>query len=148
VESTYSNSFILKVLAVGCVLLAGAFASGADLSGTWKCDDSGTYQIREIQKGNVAELFWYGKGNGWQNVFHGTCNSTDTSSDFVGRWADVPPFGHHNEGTITVRAQGGDRLIMVGNPSNFLGRTWTLLGHSSNKPGNLQNDNVGKSGEP
>jgi hypothetical protein len=126
-KNTYSNPLVLKMLVVGCVLLAkaGALASGANLTGTWRCDDGGIYQIRETQNGNVAELFWYGRGNGWQNVFHGICQSPDISGDFSGHWADVPPFGNNNEGTITVRVQGGDRLIMLGNPGNFLGRTWT-----------------------
>jgi hypothetical protein len=127
-KDTGSNSKIVMLLLAVYALLAPArtFAGGfEDLTGIWKCDDGGTYQMRMTIREDVSELFWYGKGEGWQNVFHGINNSPWESRDFVGRWADVPPFGAgQNQGTITVRVQGS-RLIIVGDPNNFRGRTWS-----------------------
>jgi hypothetical protein len=57
-----------------------------NLTGKWRCDDEGTYYIRQI--GN--EVWWVGRspdrGKQWDNVLHGEIKGRR----IVGKWADVP----------------------------------------------------------
>jgi hypothetical protein len=117
----------LSLLLLGCALLASAPASSAalDLTGNWKCDDGGIYEMRMIVRGNLWELFWYGKGDGWQNVFHGINKSPSSSNDFVGRWASLSPAGPQNFGIIAVHVEADNKLTLTGDPRNFAGRVWT-----------------------
>jgi hypothetical protein len=71
------------------------------LTGTWLCDDGGTYYLRRI--GN--RVMWFGEGGsgGFANVFDGSVTGTTLSGD----WVDVPKFagGANSQGTLSLNVQ-------------------------------------------
>jgi len=104
----------------GLAATAAAAAVNTDLTGRWRCNDGGTYSIRQI--GN--QLWWSGTsadGRSWSNVFHGTINGSIVS----GSWADVPPGQTRNSGDMTLRVVNPNLLRMEGPPSAFGGTEWT-----------------------
>ncbi|HBH86371.1 MAG TPA: hypothetical protein DDY17_02060 [Syntrophaceae bacterium] len=76
--------FMLMVIFILGIAAADAWAQ--NLTGTWSCNDGGTYYLH--QRGN--ELWWLGesrdKGATWTNVFQGQIAGTQIK----GNWADVP----------------------------------------------------------
>jgi hypothetical protein len=90
------------VAVAALVALAGfcpsARADDANLTGTWVCDDEGTYYLRQV--GNT--VWWLGKskdgGKSWTNVFRGTIKD----NRIVGDWADVPQGESDGAGTLTL----------------------------------------------
>ena len=85
------------------ILLLGAaqLAAAADLTGTWQCDDGGTYYLRQAG----SELHWYGEtattAPRWSNVFDGRISG----SRIKGRWYDP------REGTWSVIGEYTNRGI-------------------------------------
>lgn len=90
------------------------------LTGVWRANDGGTYQIQ--RDGN--RVWWYGRGpkNGqdWQNVFSGTISGNQVT----GEWADLPPGGARHSGTITLQVQRG-QLTKVSETGGFSGSVWS-----------------------
>src|SRR5438045_4748532 len=82
----------------GGVTLAASPGPNFDLTGIWKCSDGGTYYIRQV--GN--EVWWYGKGGNFGNVFHGQFNvwKDEPITGFQGHWADVPTGSTNGSGAI------------------------------------------------
>jgi hypothetical protein len=126
-----------------CVLLAGVVitvsatkaqtrtrtvprAAFQQLTGVWKANDGGTYQIR--QEG--TKVWWYGRspnnGRDWQNVFYGTV----TNNQLAGEWADLPPGGAQSGGSLQLQIDGG-RLTKVLETGGFGGSEWTLAGEAT-----------------
>lgn len=70
----------------------------ADFTGTWMCDDGGTYYLRHV--GN--RIVWFGENAArrFANVFDGTLSGTTLR----GSWADVPKFpgGAASSGTLAL----------------------------------------------
>ena len=68
------------------------------VSGEWRSNDGGTYQIRR----NGDDIFWFadGPGESWQNVFAGKVDG----NTITGQWADV--VGARNFGTLTLNIIG------------------------------------------
>ena len=93
------------VILTAVTLLALAFscrpaaAGETNLTGTWACDDGGTYYLRQVGD----RVWWLGKsgndGQDWTNVLHGTIRGREV----VGDWADVPQGGAANSGQLTLR---------------------------------------------
>lgn len=125
--------------ASGCSPIDFRGPSGApvDLTGVWRSNDLGTYDIRQVG----SCVYWLGMsqytdeepGGSWTNVFSGALRSDFT---IVGRWADVPfsadCIGCLNDGTITLRigfVQSGDverptlELVRASTP---FGSAWVL----------------------
>jgi hypothetical protein len=100
------------------------------LTGVWKCNDGGTYYIRQV--GN--DIVWFGEhpGSGWSNVFNGQRNGDRVS----GRWMDVPKGVAHGSGTLEFTITSNPLLNSLGNQAaetilemaratgGFGGRTW------------------------
>lgn len=63
-----------------------------DLTGTWLCDDGGTYYVRQTGE----EVHWYGEhpNASFANVFSGTIKIEEHATTVSGRWFDV----HKGEG--------------------------------------------------
>ncbi len=108
--------FFLMVLAV-----VPASAGGFDLTGSWRCDDGGTYYVR--QAGN--EIWWYGEsgdgGRSWSNVFYGYIQG----NRIVGKWADVPHGQNQGLGEMTMEIQAINRLKAMRKTGGFGGSEWT-----------------------
>jgi hypothetical protein len=97
----------------------------ADLTGTWYCDDGGTYYLRQLG----GKLFWYGERSaaspGWANVLVGTVRGQDVS----GHWVDVPKGRTGNKGEIRLRVSaGGNGLEATSKTGGFGGSHWTRAG--------------------
>jgi hypothetical protein len=91
-----------------------------NLTGRWRCDDGGTYFIRQI--GN--ELWWYGQsadgGRRWSNVFKGKIRGNEVN----GRWADIPRGRAQNNGQISLRVVGSRKLRAIKKTGGFGGNEW------------------------
>jgi hypothetical protein len=110
----------------------GTFAQ-EDLTGTWGCNDGGTYFIRQI--GNT--VWWYGEGApsqsvsqssntnpAWANVAYGTI----TGDNIVLFWADVPMGSDLNSGSLALKYSyngGTDTLSKQFDIGGFGGSQWT-----------------------
>ncbi len=90
-----------------------------NLSGVYKCNDGGTYYVR--QNGN--NLWWYGESGdkvGWTNIFKGTIRGNDIN----GTWIDVPKGNNQGGGLMTLRASNG-KFISTYKTGGFSGSEWT-----------------------
>ncbi len=119
------------MIALGCVAVLAnhSLATPQDeinLTGTWTCDDEGTYYVRQIGK----TVWWIGMspddGKTWTNTFKGVIKK----GEIVGDWADVPRGENMGSGSMTLsfRVQDGkvvelrrERLVGDG----FGGARWT-----------------------
>ena len=105
--------------------LVSVFASSAfaDLTGKWKCNDGGTYYVRQINN----SVFWYGElsatSPGWSNV----ANGTYSNGKLTVRWADVPKGAAKGYGTLVLNVDRVERTMQYasGTGSGFGGRAWT-----------------------
>jgi hypothetical protein len=80
-------SSVLPVLIVYGLASTGKYVDAApDLNGVFRCNDGGTYYVRQI--GN--EVWWFGpssdEGASFTNVYKGTISG----DAIIGTWADVP----------------------------------------------------------
>ncbi|MDN0075071.1 hypothetical protein QU481_09210 [Crenobacter sp. SG2303] len=93
-----------------------------NLTGQWRCNDGGTYYIRQVD----LEIWWYGRsangGQGFSNVFHGFIQK---SGRIEGRWADVPMGRMQNSGKLVLQIGGSRILNAVSNTGGFGGGEWT-----------------------
>lgn len=99
--------------------LTSTFTSARNLSGVYKCNDGGTYYVR--QNGN--NLWWYGESGdkvGWTNIFKGTIRG----NDIHGTWIDVPKGNNQGGGLMTLRASNG-KFISTYKTGGFSGSEWT-----------------------
>jgi hypothetical protein len=88
-------------------------------TGIWKGDDGATYYVRYVG----SEIWWFGRGNGFGNVFHGNLvPSTNGPRRIVGKWADVPFGNSRNAGNLTLTVASDTRFIVEGEPGNFAAR--------------------------
>ncbi len=105
----------------------------ADLTGTWKADDGGTYYLREMN----GMVHWYGEESSrnprWANVFHGKIRRGRIS----GMWMDVPKGRTMGNGQLELRIRdNGNELIAVRKTGGFGGSRWTRLdqGRADERP--------------
>ena len=88
-----------------------------DLTGQWRCNDGGTYYVRQVG----PEVWWYGRsadgGRSFSNVFHGRIQGDGHA--IAGRWADVPMGRTLNSGQLTWRITGPSRLNAVSQTGGF-----------------------------
>src|SRR5258708_354148 len=103
------------------LLLVSVTATARSLTGVWRCDDGGTYWVR--QTGD--EVFWYGRsgdqGASWTNVFHGSINGDNMS----GKWADVPNGAERQAGELDLSVESGNRFAATRKTGNFRGSVWS-----------------------
>ncbi len=96
-------------------------AVSADLTGRWRCNDGGTYYLRQV--GN--QLWWYGQsgdgGNSWSNVLSGQIEGGQVS----GRWADVPHGRIMGSGEMTLQIVAPNLLRAINRTGGFGGSEWT-----------------------
>jgi hypothetical protein len=92
-----------------------------NLTGRWRCNDGGTYFIRQAG----SELWWYGQsGDGgatWSNVYHGRMQG----NKIIGQWADVPHGKLQNAGEMSLEVLGSRRLKAIRRTGGFGGSEWS-----------------------
>lgn len=117
-----------------------ALAPAQDLTGIWRSDSGGTYQITH----RGYEVWWYGRspdgGRTWQNVFRGERISPEIVK---GVWSDLPPGATRNGGTLSLRLDGGNRsFAAVESTGGFKDTGWVRTNEISpavpNRPRELQ----------
>uniref|UniRef100_UPI0040566AFF hypothetical protein n=1 Tax=Candidatus Electronema sp. TaxID=2698783 RepID=UPI0040566AFF len=114
----------VKVAFVAAALIF-AFSSSAfaALTGKWKCNDGGTYYVRQVG----SEVFWYGEKAAtspqWSNVAYGRFANGKLSV----RWADVPKGTATGHGTLVLNVDRTEKSMQYasGTGSGFGGRLWT-----------------------
>lgn len=91
-----------------------------NFTGLWRCNDRGSYFIRQV--GN--EIWWYGQsgdgGKSWSNVFHGQIRGNKV----IGKWADVPYGRTQNFGEIILEIIGAGKLVTTKRTGGFGGSEW------------------------
>lgn len=116
------------------IKIPGAAAASVDLSGTWSCDDGGTYYVTQRSQ----QLFWFGEsadgGKAWSNIFHADLSRTGSQDGSVrvgkqigGAWTDVPKGGARNSGALFLVVDSADAFHIQKEAlgrQNFSGRTF------------------------
>ncbi len=95
--------------------------TGRGFSGVYKCNDGGTYYVREDE----GSWWWYGEsgdGVSWANVFRGGENG---SGKIEGVWVDVPKGNGRGRGRMTIRLAGPNKFISTYKTGGFSGSEWT-----------------------
>lgn len=109
--------------AFGLVLFFTALApaQSISLSGNWRCNDGGTYNI--IQSGKSIQ--WVGRSadNGalFTNEFQGTIDG----NQIVGTWKDRPPGRVRQSGELNLQIVSVDHLTAGRQQLPFSGTEWT-----------------------
>jgi hypothetical protein len=119
---------IRKAAAIASLALIAspAFAqcpASAQIDGTFKANDKGTYQVRSVG----PTVWWIGRsadnGASWTNVFKGTRKGDIVS----GAWADVGTGS--GSGTLTLRVTANNQLRKLsGSGDGFGGSIWLKPG--------------------
>jgi hypothetical protein len=115
--------------------LAWPVLCAADLTGTWYCDDGGTYYLRQLGE----RLYWYGERSdvnpAWSNVLVGTVRGQGAE----GQWVDVPKGQASGKGEIQLRiGAGNNTLEAIRKTGGFGGSRWTRAGRmeaNTDRPG-------------
>lgn len=130
------DSFAVNACAeAGCGFYDTAATEAAEptLTGVWRCDDGGTYYVRQFD-GNRVAWFAEHRGMAWCHVFFGQIGSTGIVS---GRWIDLPKAAAHGAGVLGLAVStdplsfplgaDGRSTIMTFREATaaFGGRTWT-----------------------
>ncbi|MBK7428024.1 MAG: hypothetical protein IPI60_13880 [Saprospiraceae bacterium] len=118
----------IKPITVGMLVLLCYFlpfnlsAQTYDLTGYWKSDVGGCYQIR--QKGN--EVFWAGgpAGSSVHNVFHGAL----AGNTLTGMWYDLPANTYQAFGaSLSARVENNNKIVKVSESAPYRASTWTRI---------------------
>ena len=91
----------------------------ADLSGTWSCNDGGTYYLRQ----DGTRMYWYGEQApekpAWSNVFYGKVVRGSVS----GNWMDVPKGPKLGKGELTLKISNNENTLVATNRTGGFGGT-------------------------
>lgn len=125
----------IVVLAIVIAALAGFMVNlpaeaglTVDLTGVYSCNDGGTYYIRT----EGSDIFWFGQGDGWTNVFHGTYKGQNL---YEGKWADVPMGTNRGAGSLRIRRAPNPKTLLRESASGgFAGTEWTKVERPTIKP--------------
>ena len=95
--------------------------SFAQLTGYWKTDVGGCYQI--MQDGN--EVWWIGaRGPNIRSSisFHGVL----AGNQLTGKWCDMPSHDKQNCGEgLSLRIENNNRMVKIGETVSYYGKVWT-----------------------
>ncbi len=117
-KSSSQEQVVVKQKSIGELTLQD---SGPGYSGVFKCNDGGTYYVRESE----GSWRWYGEsgdGVSWTNVFNG---SEDDNGNISGVWFDVPKGKGRGFGRITVRRISRNVFTATNKTGGFSGSVWT-----------------------
>jgi len=102
-------------------LAAVLSAQSTDLTGYWRDDAGGNYQIRQV--GN--NIYWINDGRpNYINVLFGTMEG----STVRGSWSDLPDSRSQGNGTLVLRVESRDRIVRISSSgSNYSGSVLTRI---------------------
>lgn len=88
-----------------------------DLTGIWKCNDGGTYFVRQ----NGDDLWWVGEHpeRKWVNLFKGTI----TDETLAGEWVDLPKGKARGYGSISLNIES-NKMVLSTPGADFEGTEW------------------------
>lgn len=94
----------------------------ADLTGTWRGNDGGSYYMRQVGE----EVWWFGENSptspGFSNVAYGHISG----NLLILRWADVPKGQTMSSGILELVVQSNSRIIVASQRTGgFGGSVWT-----------------------
>lgn len=109
---------IVSIFALGvCVCAQLVNAESANLTGTWKDDNGGVYQIRQVGD----QVFWHMDMRPEAlNAFKGTIHD----KTIYGEWADLPGGKLQNSGALDVRIESDSKLVKLWSSANYGGSVW------------------------
>jgi hypothetical protein len=97
--------------------------SSINLTGRWKCNDNGTYYLRQLGE----ELWWVGKsvddGVTFTNVYRGKVQGMNVA----GSWADVPHGNILGSGTMNLQIADPNLFRSGQKTGGFGGSEWTRI---------------------
>ena len=97
---------VALVLAVAAILAGPLEAQRIDLTGYWKDDAGGSYQIRQV--GN--NVFWINDGRpNFLNALFGNVEG----NLLRGSWSDLPESRWQGSGSLLLRIESNDRLVKI-----------------------------------
>jgi hypothetical protein len=112
---------LLTAIFLVCTLNSCAYQT--NLTGFWKCDDGGTYHIRQ----NGHTVWWYGEQSScdpiWANVAKGTIDGDNMVSL---SWSNVPTgfIGGMSYGILFLKITSPDKLELMRETGGFSGSVW------------------------
>ncbi|WP_303318301.1 hypothetical protein Q4Q34_10645 [Flavivirga abyssicola] len=125
------------LLIIGGVLNLFSQNNPDGITGIWKCDDGGSYYIRQIKN----KVMWFGeKKTGSTTIFSNVANGTISGNSIVLDWVDVPKGKTYGKGTLKLRKSGNTITKISG--SGFGGNRW------SKRTNNVTSSNVNTTSEP
>jgi len=98
------------------------------ITGIWKCNDGGTYYVRQIGK----IVWWMGISNDGGNLFTNVFRGKIQESQIDGEWTDVPRGSILNNGTLALRIimdsdKNASNLQKISASGGFSGSAWQKL---------------------
>lgn len=112
---------ILVMLAVFLMMSCVSVVAAADISGTWSCNDGGTYYIRQLDE----DIYWYGEADPnhptWSNVAKGRLEGNKIYLE----WADVPKGTIMSSGILVLRVMNNHKIVRTEVSGGFGGSQWT-----------------------
>jgi len=94
--------------------------TGLDLTGTWSCDDGGTYYI--TQQGHI--IWWSGEKSttepAWSNVAHGILSNCVLTLEY----SDVPKGSATGFSTLVLEVLSSDEMVAREKPQSYGGSRW------------------------
>ncbi len=117
-----SNSIYQTIPKGGDILSPSPSAQENDLTGIWKCDDKGTYYIRQIED----SIWWYAVNSNSARVAKGSIKGNTLSLYYV----DVPKPNKgegKGSGKLTLNRISPNELKAIQKPSDFDGLSWTRI---------------------
>jgi len=99
--------------------------SSINLTGRWRCNDGGTYYLRQLGD----ELWWFGKsgddGANFTNIYRGKVNVQ--AMNVAGSWADVPHGKIMGSGTMSLQIVNSNLFRSTQKTGGFGGSEWTRI---------------------
>jgi hypothetical protein len=115
--------------------------AGIDLTGTWSCDDGGTYYITQL--GYI--IWWSGEnsavGPDWSNVARGILSNCVLTLEYT----DVPKGSATGFGTLVLEVLSKDEMVAKEKPQSYSGSHWV---RSRSMPQPPENPPANTAGNP
>ena len=102
--------------------------TGLDLTGTWSCDDGGSYYIK--QQGHI--VWWSGENSAaesaWSNVARGILSNCVLTLEY----SDVPKGSATGFSTIVLDVLSNDEMVAREKPQSYSGSHWWRVSGTEN----------------
>ena len=117
------NNGELRISVYDAITVNQANSSVSDLTGVWRCDDGGTYYIR--QSGD--SIWWFGEPSTNPGVWSNVANGTIRDGSINLTWSDVPKGCTLNKGILVLNILSKENLRATNKTGGFGGSNWTRI---------------------